>query len=795
MSVQPRPSTCLTGDGNDGFPSELQFREQMEDYLGGLNPKKRAKALMSREMYATILAVLLEPHSTAHATAQFRFWAKRMFRLVTTPHANLVAHENRPVAVKDQIYHILVGCHGDTNHSGRDKTSAQVRRYYSWLPKELVSRFVKMCPTCIHKRRQQQPYLSDAYVPPGTFGVTRRIGVVSAHAKGYGDDEADSPEQYDSQSAYPGDAATGGGGEFAAYTPTRRSSGESDVYGETTYDETHVESSPTNYLNGGATSYANFFLQDGTIDDASLYALPVPPPTQETPTRRDGQVQQEQQQFVYQDETGQTYVYDASGALVPQVNYAGLAVPSDFTSFSDAIDPSLQQPHDLSDYSSWQLPPPEVDSSLEYPPGQDFPAQVQPEIVYELPPLPASAPPFQLTHFPDASLEPRRDSMPTLDQTARSLEHSYQSRSRDPSQRSQEPNSRTNDLQPLGLALYTESPTSSAPVAPSNPAPPTIRRAKPPPLDLGKSSNLFPTGLDPAFRRSATTGVPQYLSANYTLDQGAPLSAPLQRTANSQFNSFRDMLPSPGPSSACSTTSTIFSTASSLPLTPGTSYSTQSDAAQSAMGCPDSSASWQNDSEQLEQAIRLLYDSHIETSGGGGPVVVQSASSLPHSSASSHQISTQPQPMHEQHDALLAHFLGAQVNLENFDDGMFAFSGAPTTMPSLAQHHQHPSDVGPEEDDDDDEGDFLDDGRSGARQHQREGTTTRHSASAQALYTPDRLRRERMRTRTVSAGPSMGRAPSSFDYASIKMGTAVSAPTQGHSVSRTPTKDLRYMPY
>jgi len=99
----------------------------MDDYLGGLNPKKRAKALstsvfsltlnvshlidvvdrstVSREMYATILAVLLEPHSTTHATAQFRFWAKRMFRLVTTPHANLVAHENRPVAVKDQIYH------------------------------------------------------------------------------------------------------------------------------------------------------------------------------------------------------------------------------------------------------------------------------------------------------------------------------------------------------------------------------------------------------------------------------------------------------------------------------------------------------------------------------------------------------------------------------------------------------------------------------------------------------------------------------------------------------------------
>lgn len=59
---------------------------------------------VSREMYATIFAVLLDPHSTAQATAQFRFWAKRMFRLVVTPTANLVAHENRPVAVKDQIY-------------------------------------------------------------------------------------------------------------------------------------------------------------------------------------------------------------------------------------------------------------------------------------------------------------------------------------------------------------------------------------------------------------------------------------------------------------------------------------------------------------------------------------------------------------------------------------------------------------------------------------------------------------------------------------------------------------------
>ena len=45
---QQRVATALTGDGQDGFPSETEFREQMEDYLGGLNPKKRAKALSTR---------------------------------------------------------------------------------------------------------------------------------------------------------------------------------------------------------------------------------------------------------------------------------------------------------------------------------------------------------------------------------------------------------------------------------------------------------------------------------------------------------------------------------------------------------------------------------------------------------------------------------------------------------------------------------------------------------------------------------------------------------------------------
>lgn len=42
--LDPTP-IILTRDGRDGFPAEVDFNEQVEDYLMGLNPKKRAKAL------------------------------------------------------------------------------------------------------------------------------------------------------------------------------------------------------------------------------------------------------------------------------------------------------------------------------------------------------------------------------------------------------------------------------------------------------------------------------------------------------------------------------------------------------------------------------------------------------------------------------------------------------------------------------------------------------------------------------------------------------------------------------
>ncbi|KAG8951026.1 hypothetical protein FRC04_006887 [Tulasnella sp. 424] len=135
-----------------GFPSVDEFEEILENYLKGLSQRKQEKALITQEMYDCIHAVLMDPTNTTYGTPQFRFWVRKMFVLACFQGEYTVTHEDKPVAAKEQIYQILVHCHGECYHGGRDKTCAQIKGYYSWIPKELVAQFVKACPTCVLKR-------------------------------------------------------------------------------------------------------------------------------------------------------------------------------------------------------------------------------------------------------------------------------------------------------------------------------------------------------------------------------------------------------------------------------------------------------------------------------------------------------------------------------------------------------------------------------------------------------------------------------------------------------------------
>ena len=71
-----------------------------------------------------------------------------MFKLVSTQVAHIVIHENKPVAVKEQLYDVLVQCHGQANHGGRDKTAAQVRPLFCFRSLTNFGRFVNFILGC-----------------------------------------------------------------------------------------------------------------------------------------------------------------------------------------------------------------------------------------------------------------------------------------------------------------------------------------------------------------------------------------------------------------------------------------------------------------------------------------------------------------------------------------------------------------------------------------------------------------------------------------------------------------------
>ncbi|PPQ95912.1 hypothetical protein CVT26_016136 [Gymnopilus dilepis] len=147
-----------------GFPTYDQYKQVELSYLQSLTPRRQGKALISQAMFDRIWDVLHEPE-TPGETAQFRFWARKMFtvsknhRVTIGPRAHeddspqeVLLHDGLLVAIQEQLYDLLCYCHGSTGHGGRDKTCALIRKHYTWVPKDLVSSFIKACPTCIMKK-------------------------------------------------------------------------------------------------------------------------------------------------------------------------------------------------------------------------------------------------------------------------------------------------------------------------------------------------------------------------------------------------------------------------------------------------------------------------------------------------------------------------------------------------------------------------------------------------------------------------------------------------------------------
>jgi len=153
------------------FPSYVSYKQIEADYLDSLHPRRQAKALVSQNMFDRIWDVL--HNQDRSETPQFRFWARKKFTLGTlanpdiklgpsgngagaaSPPPSVLLHQGSIVAVQEHIYDILCFSHAAADHGGRDKTCTAVREHYTWVPKELVSKFVKACPTCIAKKQRK----------------------------------------------------------------------------------------------------------------------------------------------------------------------------------------------------------------------------------------------------------------------------------------------------------------------------------------------------------------------------------------------------------------------------------------------------------------------------------------------------------------------------------------------------------------------------------------------------------------------------------------------------------------
>lgn len=175
----------FTLDGSAiGFPTQTQFQACLEKYLEELHPKKRGKALITQETFEAINRVLLNPTNSHLYTAQFRFWVRKMFNLESANGKNIITHEDRPVAIMDQLYSILVQCHDECGHGGRDKTVKEIKKYYSYIPKPIIALFVRVCPSCssrqfIHDDEDgipgiSRPAFKRANVPVITRAIRKR---------------------------------------------------------------------------------------------------------------------------------------------------------------------------------------------------------------------------------------------------------------------------------------------------------------------------------------------------------------------------------------------------------------------------------------------------------------------------------------------------------------------------------------------------------------------------------------------------------------------------------------------
>lgn len=107
------------------------FNSKLQSYIDTLSETKRNKYTIKNDMYLNILNVLKQKDT--NTTPKFKFWVKETFKLVEIGSTELiyVTKKNLPLITFENMFEKIKECHIAVGHSGRDKTWAEVSKYFA----------------------------------------------------------------------------------------------------------------------------------------------------------------------------------------------------------------------------------------------------------------------------------------------------------------------------------------------------------------------------------------------------------------------------------------------------------------------------------------------------------------------------------------------------------------------------------------------------------------------------------------------------------------------------------------
>ena len=111
---------------NFDFLSREKFNEILDTYLNGLPEKRRAKAIISRELMDRPIRIFDDGNT--NQDPKFKSWVRKKFTIVDIGNVTKLVEKasGKPVCAKEDMYNVIGSLHRVLQHAGYKKTYNEV---------------------------------------------------------------------------------------------------------------------------------------------------------------------------------------------------------------------------------------------------------------------------------------------------------------------------------------------------------------------------------------------------------------------------------------------------------------------------------------------------------------------------------------------------------------------------------------------------------------------------------------------------------------------------------------------